>query len=256
LRLKLSVPNKETEKFFAKVNKYLDMHQRQQIANERQEKRMKQEIANISHDLRTPLTSILGYMSILMDENLSDQERKEYLDIVRRKGEVMKTLVEAFYELSVVEAKDFAVQKEEVYLYSVLCDTLLAFYRDFESKKIEMVLELEENIAVMMLDRNALIRIISNLVQNSLRYAKSWTKISLKQYEHKLCLIFENDTELLNCSDIDKIFDRTYTADVSRTKGQTGLGLSITKKLVELQDGRISSDLKNNIFSINIEWTL
>lgn len=113
LRLKIAVSNKKMEQLLAVMNGFLELYQQAQIYHKAEEKKLKQEIANISHDLRTPLTSILGYMNILNNEDLKEEEKKEYLMIVRKKGEVMKTLVESFYELSSVEAKDYVFQKED-----------------------------------------------------------------------------------------------------------------------------------------------
>lgn len=254
LRIRLAAPNKTMEEFFSEINKNIELFQMSQIRSEKKEKELKQEIANISHDLRTPLTSILGYMSILSEEDLTEAERAEYLSIVRKKGEVMKSIVESFYELSTVEANDLMVHNEEIYMYGVLCDILIAFHEDFERKNIEMELNLQENIEVIMLDRNILVRVISNLIQNSLRYAKSWTRISLEKENEKIVLSFSNDTDKMEASEVDRIFERTYTGDKARTYGQMGLGLSIAKKLVELQGGTINAELQNGIFEIKISF--
>lgn len=256
LRIMLSAPNKDMEELLAAINNYIDVYQKQQITHLREEKKIKQEIANISHDLRTPLTSILGFLSIIKDESIDDTERNEYLSIIRKKGEVMKTLVESFYELSNVEANDYVIRKENVYLYNTICEILLAFYQDFENKKIEVILELEEDTPALSLDQNGVIRIITNLIQNALRYATSFLKIELKKSGDQVLLRFTNDTLLMNETDINRIFDRTYTADYSRNLGGTGLGLSIAKKLVDLQDGHIQAGLQDNIFEINIIWNL
>ncbi|BCN30220.1 sensor histidine kinase [Anaeromicropila herbilytica] len=254
LRLKLKAPGKEVEQLLASMNEYIELYQKDHILHIRREKALKKEIANISHDLRTPLTSILGYIRVLNDEKITDEERMEYLLIIRKKSEVMKTLVESFYELSNVESEDYVLKKEKVYLYNTICEILLAFYQDFESKKIEVILELEEDIPFLMLDQKSVVRIITNLIQNALRYANSLMKIILKKEQNQVTLIFINDMISGSTIEIDRVFDRTYTADDSRSVGGTGLGLSITKKLVELMNGQISAELDNNLFEIKIIW--
>lgn len=254
LQLKLAVPDRNTEKLLACFNRYIDLFQRKNISYKKQEKKLRQEMANISHDLRTPLTSILGYMDILEKDMVTGEERAEYIAVVNRKAEIMKNIVESFYELSTAEADDYKIFREEILMYDLMCDTLLAFQNDFESRNIEVRLDLQENAGTLMTDRHIAIRVISNLIQNALRYAKSWTEISMKRVGGDIIVTFSNDTDGITEADIEHIFERTYTADKARTKGQMGLGLAISKKLMEMQHGNIDAGITEGVFRIIVTF--
>lgn len=250
--VKLAAPDKQFEELLAVLNQMIEGNVKERIRFYREDRIRKEEIANISHDLRTPLTSILGYLDILSESKLSLEERQEYLNVVIRKSKLMKNLVNDFYELSMMECNDYVLHKEQIYPYVFLCEVLLAFYADFEAKGIDVRTHLQENVEAVFLDSSALTRILSNLVQNALRYTQSYLEIWLRQEGKQITFIFENDTRLLTKKDMEFIFERTYTADESRSNGQTGLGLSITKKLVELQGGRIFASMQDSIFTIQI----
>lgn len=115
---------------------------------------------------------------------------------------------------------------------------------------------MDEQVPTVMLDKKAVVRIITNLIQNSLRYANQYVKIALAKEDNQIKLTFSNDTIMLTPSHIKQIFRRTYTADHSRSDGGTGIGLSITKQLVELQEGNIKAELIQDVFYITIMWNI
>lgn len=250
LSVKLPLPGHEMEQLVVAINGQLDQRRKEQVIHQSREHAIKQEIANISHDLRTPLTSMQGYANLLKDPSIPDSEREEYLEIILHKMTVMNNIVESFYELSSLESGDYPLERQSLYLYSLLSEVILAFHTDLVQKNIEVQLNLDETVPSIWLDEKAMIRIFSNVLQNVLRYAKSRLAISLFAEHHKVMIIFANDTDVIRGEDLPKLFERTYTSDPSRSSGQLGLGLSIVKQLVEKQEGSLEATLADGEFKL------
>jgi signal transduction histidine kinase len=220
------------------------------------DRELRQAIANISHDLRTPLTSIMGYMQLIEDESLPLSERKEYIDIVKKRSKALQMLIGGFYDLSRLEAKEYKFELKTINLYNVLSDTIASYYNDFVRGGIEPHIELEENAKPVIIDENAARRIFSNLMQNLLRYGKDEAAITLKQKEGHISSVFSNQALDLKEEDVKHLFDRFFTGDRARTDKSTGLGLAITKQLVEQMGHKISAKLENGRLSIEIMWKI
>ncbi|AOZ91175.1 sensor histidine kinase [Paenibacillus crassostreae] len=248
--VKMPLPGREMEQLVVAINQQLEQRKKEQVSHLSRERIIKQEIANISHDLRTPLTSMQGYANLLKDPSVPEAERHEILDTILHKMAVMNNMVESFYELSSLESGDYPLELQSIYLYSLLSEVILAFHNDLERKNIAVELNLDETVRTLWLDEKAMIRIFSNVLQNVLRYAKSQLTISLFEQDHKVMIIFANDTDQIHAQDLPKLFERTYTSDPSRANGQLGLGLSIVKQLVEKQKGSIEAVLVNGEFKL------
>ena len=204
-------------------------------------------ITNISHDLRTPLTAIIGYLDMIRKSD--DKEKMErYLPIVSERAESMKQLTEELFDYSL----DFSnigteVAKEEVDINRVLEDSIMGYYGVLTEKNIELKAEITEKKIVKMLNRNYMSRIFSNLLNNAVKYSDGDLKIVL---DDDGTITFSNSAEGLKGIDVEQLFDRFYTVEAARNS--TGLGLSIVKLLVERQGGSISSEYVNGILNIKI----
>ncbi|MBY0012330.1 sensor histidine kinase [Paenibacillus typhae] len=250
LHLKLPLPGCEMERLVVAVNGQLEQRRKEQILHRSRERAVKEEIANLSHDLRTPLTSMQGYAHLLNDPAAPAAERQEYLEIILLKLAVMNNIVESFYELSSMDSGDYPLDRRPLYLYSLLTEVILAFHTDLIRKNIEVQLNLEESVRMIPLDEKAMIRIFSNVLQNVLRYGKSRLAISLFTEADKVKIVFANDTDHIRREDLPRLFERTYTSDPSRSSGQLGLGLAIVKQLVEKQGGGIGTALDGGEFQL------
>jgi signal transduction histidine kinase len=215
---------------------------------------LRQAIANISHDLRTPLTSIMGYMQLIEDSTVPEEERKQYIDIVKNRSKALQLLIGGFYDLSRLEAKEYKFELKALNLYNILCDTTASYYNDFLSKGIEPNISLEENISSVISDESAVRRIYSNLIQNMLKYGSKDVSITLTQKPDYISNIFTNEAPYLEQEDVPRLFERFFTGDKTRTEKSTGLGLAITKQLVEQMGHEISAELKDGRLSIEITW--
>lgn len=250
LHLKLPLPGREMERLVVAVNGQLEKRRKEQVLHHSRERAVKEEIANLSHDLRTPLTSMQGYAHLLKDPAAPAAEREEYLEIILHKLAVMNNIVESFYELSSMDSGDYPVDRQPLYLYSLLTEVILAFHTDLVQKNIEVELNLEESVRMIPLDEKAMIRIFSNVLQNVLRYGKSRLAISLFTEADKVKMVFANDTDHIRRQDLPRLFERTYTSDPSRSSGQLGLGLAIVKQLVEKQGGCLEAALNHGEFQL------
>lgn len=255
-KILISSSDKQFKKLSLEINKMLEEKQKAEVEYKRMDLELRQSIANISHDLRTPLTSILGYIQLLEDNGLSENEKKQYMDIVKRRAESLQILIYGFYDLSRLEAKEYKFELKSLNLSNIMCDLIASFYNDFLSKKITPVINIDDSAPPVISDENAVRRIFSNLIQNVLKHGSGSVHISLKQHEDHIVTIFKNDAPDLNEEDVDHLFERFFTADRTRSGKSTGLGLAITKELVEQMGHAISAEICDGELSIIIKWNV
>lgn len=250
--LRTNSRNSELNYFAEQVNELIKRFKQEEQSEKQHSRELKQEITNISHDLRTPLTSIKGFSDLLRDGSLNETERLSYLTIIQRKIDDLTLTVDLFYELSRLESSDQSFQIEVFSLEEIIIPTLLAFHQDLQARQLEVQVE-EFNLTVPIRgDKKAIERIFINLLQNVLRYAESYFHLSLHTESDYLILQAKNDINSPQPIDIEKVFDRTYTADTSRENGQSGLGLYIVRLLAEKQGGKAVAFLENNSFVLEI----
>ena len=211
------------------------------------DKELKNAITNISHDLRTPLTTICGYLSLLDKEEKSEHIARQ-LSIIKNRTFALKQLVEErFRYTTIISDTENSVYTETV-INNVLEDCISSYYAIFKEKGITPNINLCEQKIVRSVDKTALLRIFNNVIDNAIKYSEGDLTISL--FENGK-IVFSNHTSDLNEIQIGKLFDRFYTVNTARKS--TGLGLSIAKALIEKMDGNISADYSNNVLSIIIK---
>ena len=174
--------------------------------------------------------------------------------IVEKRAEHLQNLITSFYDLSRLNNSEFKFNLKKINLKTMLCDSIAMYYNDFLEKHIEPTIEIDEKIDDIISDEGAVERIFSNLIGNMLKYADKNIKISLSQDKKYIVSKFENLAPNLKEEDMDKLFDRFYTADKSRSDKNTGLGLAITKVLIEKLGHKIDAKLVNGSLIIEIKW--
>jgi signal transduction histidine kinase len=245
--------NKNLAGFATKITQLIGLFKQNQQSIERREMELKQEITNISHDLRTPLTSIKGFSELLTDPSISEKDRREFLAIIQKKIDNLTMIVDLFYELSQLDSSDKKLTMEKLFLDQMVVETMLMFYEDFEKKQLKVKLD-EETVPPILADNKATLRIVTNIIQNALAYAKSYLKISFVEEEKYIWLRAVNDVEKINGTELQQIFNRSFRLDSSRTGTHLGLGLHIVGQLVNKQGGKAVADIHENEFIIEVSF--
>ena len=252
--IKTKFVDKDIENLVASINLIFDSRQKIVAEKNKNEEKIREGISNMSHDLRTPLTSIMGYLQMIKSEKSSEADKKEYMDIVEKRTKSLQQLISSFYDLSRMEGNEYNFNYKKFNLSSILCENIAVFYNDFRNNNIEPIIEIDENVKDIISDDGAINRIFSNLITNMIKHGESFVKITLRQENDMIITEFTNKATGLTAENVDKLFDRFYTVDNSRSDRNTGLGLYITKILVEKLGYNIIAQLDNEILKIKIIW--
>lgn len=207
---------------------------------------LKNAVTNISHDLRTPLTALSGYLELLEQEEKSESVNR-YIEIIKDRVDILTQLSEELFKYSVIISTKDNITKEQVIINTVLEESIAAFYTVLTERNIVPEIQVSETKVVRMLDRSALSRVFSNLISNVIKYSDGDLKIVLSENGK---IAFSNMASGLDEIQVGRLFDRFYTVEAARKS--TGLGLTISKTLVEQMKGTISAIYENNRLSIHI----
>ena len=207
---------------------------------------LKNAVTNISHDLRTPLTALSGYLELLEQEEKSESVNR-YIEIIKDRVDILTQLSEELFKYSVIISTKDNITNEQVIINTVLEESIAAFYTVLTERNIVPEIQVSETKVVRMLDRSALSRVFSNLISNVIKYSDGDLKIVLSENGE---IVFSNMASGLDEIQVGRLFDRFYTVEAARKS--TGLGLTISKTLVEQMKGTISAIYENNRLSIHI----
>lgn len=238
----LPAPNQDLGELVSSINEFLEKIQKERNQYEKREREFQKQIENISHDLRTPLTVILGNIKIIKKSSTSSflsPDVKETIEIIENKGESMKKLIGQFYDYSRLNSSDFVLKTRPADAARLLRETLMGNYQVLAQANIDVQADIPDKPIWVLADDTALERIYENLLQNTGRYAASFLHIAIQQAETDVCISFQNDTELLTGEDLPRLFDRFYMQDAARSQGGTGLGLTVAKLLAEQMGGEL-----------------
>ena len=253
-KIDITLLNKDIESIASEINNLIDLHIQSNTEKKSAERQLKQAIANMSHDLRTPLTSILGYIQLMEDDGISDEERKQYLRIAKDRTKRLQTLLNDFFELSVIESVDYSLKLENLNIKSIVEETIINLYDKFNEKQIVPDIQMPKGKVSIKADESAIKRVIENLVSNAIKYSYRNIVIILEKSKTTVNLTISNDVENLTEKDVELLFDRFYMADQTRTGKGTGLGLSIAKSLMDKMNGKLSAELKDEYLYMKCSW--
>lgn len=213
-------------------------------------------ISNVSHDLKTPLTSIINYVNILQDPRISDEERRDYLKILEQKSNKLKTLIEDLFEVSKINSGRIELHKDKINIVSLIYQVIGEYSSLYEDKCIEFKVECNEDEIIMDLDGIMISRVIENIVINSLKYSLEDTRVYVKiiKEENGVLISFKNVANYEMDFNETEMFERFARGDKSRTSvvEGSGLGLAITKSIVELHKGTTRIKREGDLFKIYV----
>ncbi len=255
-RLALPCPSAGAEELLVCLNQLLELRQEERAAYRRKEQELRRQIANVSHDLRTPLTSILGYLQLLEGDGLSPEKKAEYLAVVEGRARTLQVFIATFYDLSRIEGGELPLEREKVDLGRALSDQLAASYEQIEEAGLDMEVDLAPDLPPVWADSGAVTRIFSNLLTNALRHGKDALSIRLYREGNGIVSAFSNRAEDLTAEDASHVFERFYTADKMRTGQSTGLGLAIVKALAERMGHSAAARWEDGVFTIEVWWAV
>lgn len=259
--------SRELRNFVVEVNRYLTEIQRRNTEIEHKNNSFMVMMRNISHDLRTPLTSAAGYIELILKSDLTEEEKTKEIRIVEARLRRLTELINSFFEFSKILTNNRDIELEKFNIVGILEECIGNFYEDYKKEDREVEFNVESSKIFVDANRAMLVRIFENLISNALKYGIGNLKIDINKdksatkninkkvgkYGNKnksefvdfVRIKFTNkiaDNEL----NIDRIFDDFYTTDISRTKGSTGLGLAIAKEFTELLGGTINAEAVND----------
>ena len=216
-------------------------------------------ITNVSHDIRTPLTSIIGYLQLIENNQYqSEQELKEYVSIAYHKAKEMKIMVDDLFEYSVLDHPTTDLNLSRFDLSELIQQISVSYLHDFERKNIQLLTNVTPQHLWITADADKIVRVFNNLLSNALKYGEDATiiEINAKIQEQEVLIVVRNNGEAISDEVIDKIFERFYRGDTSRNQKiqGTGLGLAIVQSIIELHNGtiKVQSNEKWTTFSIQL----
>lgn len=241
--------DRDLETLALKINENLDLLQQVRVEAAKSEQAMKASVSMISHDMRTPLTSVIGYLQ-LAEKNCREQETLQDIKIALERAKYTNKLVDDFFELSVIDSNQYTPVMEKVNICEVVCEEILANYLEFEKKGITPLFRQADDVIGVWADRKLLVRVVQNLISNGIKYSTGNMEFSVIQ-DDKVVLSISNS--ISHSIDVEKIFDKFYRADASRNSDGMGLGLYICRKFIEEIEGNISAYSNDDMLSIKIE---
>lgn len=241
--ISISYQDKNMRKLADSVNRELRKLRSERQRFQQGDLELKEAITNISHDLRTPLTAIYGYLELLERENKSENATR-YLAQIENRVEVLKQLTEELFRYSVVTSTK-KLEQEKIDIRRVLEESLVSFYGAMQQKKIIPNISIPEVSIERFVDPIALNRIFGNIISNALKYSDGDFAVVMEKTGK---IIFSNTARGIDTVTVGRLFDRFYTVETGRNS--TGLGLSIAKLLTERMGGTIYADYYNSKLDI------
>lgn len=251
-QLTVSLADNSVTALATEMNKNLEHQKQLKFRTEQVERSMKQSVSDIAHDLRTPLTVIKGNLQMLEASEQLSEKGCEYLRVCIDKTDAMKQMADEFFELSVLESDSGAVRLSRIDLTSLLVEFILDSEAVIRCRGIEPDILLPEKSMYVMADESMLQRMLSNLLNNILKHARSSFELSLSLKGDKTVLSFSNELRPDESLDTDRLFERTYRGDKARNGSGAGLGLYIVKLLAEKQNAAVQANIRDNKLDISI----
>lgn len=245
----------KTEQLIEGINHVMDKNRNTVAALKRGNRSYRESIISISHDIRTPLTSAKGYTQMLLGNEGTDIEKQRaYMENIEHRIDDVTDMLELLFEYARLEADEISLQYEKLNLGNIFADILSLFYEDFVRMGFEPSIDIAKIPVYIYADSHGVKRILENLIKNALVHGTGEYQFSLLKKGDTAEIAVSNRTDSIEVADIERIFDRFYTTDQSRTRKTTGLGLAIVRLFSEKMGGKAEAELKEDIFTIKVAF--
>ena len=242
----VSVNDRTVRRLAVSINEQLRLLRKQRHRYLSGDRELKEAVTNISHDLRTPLTAICGYLDLLEQEAKSENAAR-YLSYIEERVQTLKQLTEELFRYSVILSTDETMMTELVNINAALEESIAAFYAELTERNITLVIDIPETAVIRNLNKAALSRIFGNILNNALKYSDGDLEISM---EETGTITFTNTAAALDEVQVGRLFERFFTVETGRNS--TGLGLAIAKTLAEQMGGRITAKYQETKLTVSI----
>ena len=233
------------------INEVIEKNRQISIAAKRSENNLKETIVNISHDIRTPLTSLDGFFQLLKNSD-SEEERTQCVDVIQNRINNLKYMLEELFTYTKLQNEDYKLQTEPVDIVRCVSSALVSFYNEFQEKGIEVQADFTDEEAVVDCNAEAVQRIVQNVLKNVLDHGSKTVEMTLKQENERVVFSCSNKVDNPDSIDVSQVFTRFYKSDPARTHSSTGLGLAIAKGLAERMNGGVMAEVEGEWFRIKV----
>lgn len=250
--------------FKQRVNRFVEQWHKKRAEAAKKEQMISDTYTNLSHDIRTPLTSLDGYFQLLKDEK-DEKLQAHYIGIIQERITSLKDMLEELFMFTKLKNDTFKLEMDKCCVSRLLKQTVFSYYDEWKMRGIEPVVDICDEQIFILANTQALKRVFQNVIKNGLVHGKS--DIEIRLYTKDLGNVSDKNkgNRMVNISvsntienpenvDVSQVFERFYKADEARSVTSSGLGLSIAKELVERMDGKINAQIEDNRFCINISY--
>lgn len=252
-KVRTNLKDKEVVELAKLINDMCEEHNKKEISLLSKDRRLKETLTSVSHDIRTPLTSLKGYFELLMSEEDTDK-KLQYADVMSERMDNLSDLLDELFTYTKLQNEDYKLDMEKHDMTKLVLDTIFSFYEIFKEKGYEPELDVDDKSYKVMCNDVAVKRVISNVVKNTLVHGMGDIKLAYGVEDKQVVFTCENSIPHPENMDITQVFDRFYKADKARNEKSTGLGLAIAKEMMEKMGGNIEAELIDRRFIIKISF--
>ena len=238
-----------------RLNDLLELRRKEKRYYQEKETLIADTYTNLSHDIRTPLTSLDGYFQ-LMEACENVEEQRRYLNIIHERIHSMNEMLEELFMFTKLKNESYRLELTSCCINRILKETVFSYYDDWVRREIQPDIQITEEQLYIDGNKQGLSRIIQNVIKNGLDHGKKKIRIVLKREQNQAVLRISNQVIASEQIDIEHVFDRFYKADAARSKTSTGLGLSIAREFVRRMNGEIGAKIEENEFIVEMSFNL
>ena len=237
------------------LNYLLELRRKEKRYYQEKETLIADTYTNLSHDIRTPLTSLDGYFQ-LMEACENVEEQRRYLNIIHERIHSLNEMLEELFMFTKLKNESYRLELTSCCINRILKETVFSYYDDWVRREIQPDIQITEEQLYIDGNKQGLSRIIQNVIKNGLDHGEKKIRIVLKREQNRAVLRISNQVIASEKIDIEHVFDRFYKADAARSKTSTGLGLSIAREFVRRMNGEIGAKIEENEFIVEMSFNL